>query len=205
MLGPKDQIVLLYRSVCLSWPRCKAVRDSSSRDPAEIFQDLLYNCGDWMTAEKGVSEIPPIFLHLAGGDGRTQKFPLSSWSYIIETTVEEFKIVTERVFKGLNIELEFPTGKLTKTCQAAFSPMQYDTTSNGPVWIIGTPLFYEYTVGFNIGANPSEIAIIDTPCTKCKDRLGPKHAAFLDRGARLMPRFHKGPQREPSYRVGPEL
>ena len=27
--------------------------------------------------------------------------------------------------------------------------MDYQTTENGPVWIFGSPLFYEYVVGFD--------------------------------------------------------
>jgi hypothetical protein len=216
MLGPRDQILSLYRSICESWPRCKAERMNSSRDSAEIFNDLLYRCGEWMTQEQGVYEIPPIFLHLAGADGKPQKFELSPWAYIIETTAREFVVVTEKIFDGVYMRWQIPTDKLMKTCQAAFSPQNYETSANGPVWIIGTPLFYEYTIGYNIATNPKQIAVIDTPCATCQERgttsllsshVGSKPAASRKRGSRthVMPRVHKGPHREPTYHIGESL
>lgn len=38
--------------------------------------------------------------------------------------------------------------KKTLVCMAAFDTVDYNTVTNGPVWILGTPLFYSFQVSF---------------------------------------------------------
>ena len=38
-----------------------------------------------------------------------------------------------------------------QVCTMAFTPLEYETASNGPVWIMGMPLFYEHTVHYDRG------------------------------------------------------
>ena len=53
--------------------------------------------------------------------------------------------------------------------------MDYVTTDNGPVWIFGTPLFYEYVVGFDhISRAVSFEQMAREPCTERADLMSLK-------------------------------
>jgi len=52
-----------------------------------------------------------------------------------------------------------------------FGEMDYKTSSNGPVWILGTPIFYEYVVGYDMKASPPAMSFTsqsEQPCGSCK-------------------------------------
>ena len=38
----------------------------------------------------------------------------------------------------------------------AFTPLDYETAANGPVWIMGMPLFYEHTVHYDRGGGKEQ-------------------------------------------------
>jgi len=64
-----------------------------------------------------------------------------------------------------------------KVCLPAFGTMDYNTRANGPVWILGTPLFYQFVVGYDVSTNPPSISFSDqtkTPCGTCGHAADPK-------------------------------
>lgn len=168
---------------------------------AKAFHNLLSSCEDWMTKEHGVKEIPSIFLHLAGKEGKPQAVELSSWSFIVETTQDVYKVVTAKVFGSIPIQAAIPTGKKKKVCTASFGPQVYKTKDNGPVWILGAPLFYATTVGYGLGQKPedSQMSFMDGPCAHCSEKssLISTHTATGANAARTQPRHLAGPIREP--------
>merc|ERR1719401_1740353 len=104
----------------------------------------MATCHEWMTPN-GWAEIPSIFLHLGGSDGQTETLTLSSWSYIT------------RVNNGYG------------RCHALFGEFFFNSQNNGPVWVLGSPVFYQYQVTFDrkeasIGFNPQ-------PCGTCGQAL----------------------------------
>merc|ERR1719469_1238126 len=58
-----------------------------------------------------------------------------------------------------------------RVCEPGFGTMEYTTRLNGPVWILGTGLFYEYAVGFELDANGMAMSFqkltADSPCESC--------------------------------------
>merc|ERR1740138_140117 len=108
---------------------------------AVIFQQLILDCGHWLSKERGLEELPPVHFHIAGANGTKQTLKLSGWSYIIETQEKEYKIVYKTLpgLGKLPVGKNF-TGTTKKVCSPAFSPMEYSTEQNGPVWILGTPV-----------------------------------------------------------------
>jgi len=191
LMAPKDQLIMLYESICDRWDRCKknytamvqaaddakeVVMNTYHTDPfhiapaskAMVFQQLVLECRLWLTKDEGLDELPEIHFHIGGANGTKQSLSLAGWSYIIETQEKEFKYIYKNV-PGLG---KIPVGKNftgteSKVCSPAFSPMEYNTKENGPVWILGTPIFYEYQVGYDMGATPPEISFSNSTCGSC--------------------------------------
>jgi hypothetical protein len=211
MMGPAEHIRKLYSSLCDRWPRCKKAAEKYNEEKAKAFHELLYGCESWMTDETGVNEIPSVFLHLAGADGKPQTVELSAWAFIVETTREIYKVVTAKVFGSLPVAAAVDTGKKKKICTASFGPQEYNTVQNGPVWIMGAPLFYATTVGYSIAGKDgknAQIAFMPGPCTLCNETApsliaarSVTQAAQAGRAAQRPPRWLGGPLREPSIDV----
>lgn len=228
LMAPADHLISLYESLCDEWDRCKnnftamqkAAKDARSAakgayggvDPfhiqaapkAVIFQHLILDCKEWLTEDKGLDELPPIHFHVAGANGTKQALQLKGWSYIIETQEKEFKYVYQNIpgLGKLPISKNF-TGKTNKVCSPAFSPMEYKTAQNGPVWILGTPVFYEYQVGYDMEAKPPAISFIDEKCGSCGGKKTAEKTSFMSenvatRGRARKPRQINGPFRVPN-------
>merc|ERR1719454_1818443 len=80
------------------------------------------------------------------------------------------------LFGVVPVDVPEPTGKFKKVCVANFGVQQYDTDANGPVWIMGHPLFYQYRVGYSLGAfsksnslEPMKMAFEKGACGSCSD------------------------------------
>lgn len=214
----------LYESICDDWDRCKknhtamvkAADDAKASataafnvDPfhiqpaskAVIFQQLILDCRHWLTTDEGLKELPAIHFHIGGANGTKQTLKLGGWSYIIETQEKEFKYIYKEVpgLGKLPVGKNF-TGEAKKVCSPAFSTMEYSTEQNGPVWILGTPIFYEYQVGYDMQSKPPSMSFSDTPCGSC----GAPKTSLLSESKlastnRRMPRQVDGPARMPNF------
>jgi len=211
LMGPQDHIVMLYENLCDGWDRCqtnftamnlaannahKAAVAAYNVDPfdikapskAEIFQNLIMDCKNWLTDHEGLDELPPIHFHVRGSNGSEQALQLKGWTYILETEEKEFDYVYKNI-PGLG---EFPagknfTGKMHKACSPAFAALDYDTEQNGAVWILGTPIFYEYQVGYDMETKPPSISFSSAPCGSCDGgKEGAKDDAETKKGASFM-------------------
>jgi hypothetical protein len=178
IMGPEDGINKLFASLCDEWSRCReahnfqkahnstALIQEKNLSKSELFTHLLFHCESWMSDDDGINEVPSIFLTL-GQANKTKVLELSAWSFITQSLEEEYVNVTRYLYGILPLSLSIPTGKTKKVCVPSFGSQQYDTNKNGPVWILGTPLFYEFVVGFDL-AGPS-VSFADTACTTCDE------------------------------------
>lgn len=217
LMGPQKHVQQLYEALCDGWPRCKKSAETYKADKAKAFQTFLYSCETWLTDEDGIDEIPSIFIHLAGSEGTPQSLELSPWAFVVETTQQVYKVVTGQMASLLGsapVAAAVDTGERKKICAASFGTQEYTTAKNGPVWIMGAPLFYAAGVGYDIGDKDSkaQISLLQGSCSLCNetastllssgsvaggvslatsaDRVGRKHARKL--------RHLPGPIRQPS-------
>jgi hypothetical protein len=179
ILGPADQVLKLMEGICDGWDRCRnnytAMQEATTAaendmkkiygfNPfnlknavrkTDILQAILADCESWMDEKGGLSELPPLHFHVQGSNGTKQTLTLPGHLYILETPK---KLLAQR-------------GDVTgKACIPALGEFEYQTRANGPVWIFGTPLFYQYVVGYDVSTTPPSIAFSDqdeTPCGNC--------------------------------------
>jgi len=119
ILAPKKQLDLLLADICDNWERCRSnLTDASLEHKTAMFMTLLDRCTEWVKVPRaeGLQELPDLYFHLAGKNGEEYSLQLTSWAYIIWS--EE------------------------GTCKPALGTIQYETSINGPIWILGTPIFY---------------------------------------------------------------
>jgi len=150
--GPPEQVALMEATICEKWPRCKELGNPSS----DLLRKLLYNCSDWLTEDQGLHEIPSTFWHLKTHLGGVTAFELTAWAWVTEMSLEA------GVEGGSN---------RTKVCTSNFGVVEYNTKSNGQVWILGTPLFYEYDVGYDLKSKM--MSLTQGHCEPCADETAP--------------------------------
>jgi hypothetical protein len=160
MMGPQEQVYELEAGVCDRWDRCKALQNEveaeypgtplSHVEKSILFENLLYYCNSWLTEEEGLYEIPSLFFHVKGRDHSSDTVELTAWAWITETSYL-MDATTERV----------------KICTSGIGSMgsDYITELNGPIWILGTPLFYEYTVGYDYSS--LSVSLERGTCSSC--------------------------------------
>jgi len=196
IMAPAAEIKELHDHICDNWSRCrqnytaiqkagsaasKAASDIYGVDPFgiedrlphkdSILKLLLLDCNSWLTKDQGLHELPDIHFHLRGAGGETKKVALSAWAYVMETFEHEVETVYKNV-GGYKIPYKRRTGIKTKVCTLNIAPMAYETEANGPIFILGTPLFYEFEVGYDLGAKPPGISfrsLASLPCGSCRN------------------------------------
>lgn len=234
IMAPAPHLKKILEGICDEWPRCKqnytamveaaqaahkVAKEKYTWDPfdispatkVDILKLLLIDCESWMNESTGLGELPAIKLKLGGANGTTQELELPGRAYIMESIHEDI----EYVYKHLDGIGDVPvgvnhTGKKEKVCSPAFSEMDYTTRENGPVWILGTPLFYEFRVGYDLEADRASVSFTsakEAPCGTC----GHSHeAAFVASGGAtsssiIRPRMGKWPLRRPSININEPL
>jgi len=209
MTGPTQHLKELFTGICDAWTECRDEAAKSDKPPFHVFQLLLEDCGKWPQNGKGYSALPTLRFHVAGASGEEQVLELPPTLYVLETVAEEVKHVRKYLMGVLPVDLEVHTGKTHKVCVPAFGEMKYDTKLNGPVWIFGTPVFYQYRVGYNLKSQPPTVAFSDEPCGHCHEgedsmasqanstKVGLVTQRTLRRSSRTAPLYVSGPIRMP--------
>merc|ERR1719282_1187691 len=133
-----------------------------------VFQLLLNNCSAWMTNDTGVTEMPPLTLHIGSRNGVKTELTLDPWDFI----VAQDDNATEILYTNFN-GIEFVNGykrtpQRVVACTPAFATMEFPTKYNGPAWIIGMPIFYSYVVSYSTGVNPPRVSFDKRSCGLCK-------------------------------------
>jgi len=219
IMGPTEQVYGLLSGICDQWPRCRrnhtalvesvasakrAVEKQYGIDPfdislslntskAQVMKLLLLDCETWLDEANGLSELPPVHFHVVGSNGTTQSLAIPPEAYIIESELQHAKHAGKLVWGSHR-------HRQSKVCSPAFSDMEYNTQNNGPVWILGTPFFYEFTVGYNMFSQPPTISFTPAkaePCGSCGKPAGLVGTA-AQRGALNRPRWVPGPARLPT-------
>jgi len=238
IMGPKDQLSLLMDSICDQWERCsknhslfveaqesahQAVMKTLNYDPfgidqveitkSMVLQLLLQDCGAWLTEEEGVNELPTLSFKVVGANGQEKTLDLTGWAYVIEMEQD----ILEQVYADIPGFGKIPvgansTGRTEKTCSLSVGDMGYSTQKNGPVWILGTPFFYEFSVGYDLKSKPPSISftsVKEEPCGTCNPvaslltHSGKQHEGGKHSVAR--PRQVDGPWRMPHIDVSKPL
>jgi len=210
MTGPTQHLKELFIGICDAWEECREKAAESDKPKFHVFQILLEDCGKWAKNGSGFDALPTLRFHVAGAAGEEQVLELPPQLYVLESEAEEVKHVRKYLMGVLPVDLEVHTGKTHKVCVPAFGEMKYDTARNGPVWIFGTPLFYQYRVGYNLKSQPPTVAFSDEACGHCHDgddSLAPQanstkvglvtRRAVARRSSRPAPLSVKGPIRMP--------
>jgi hypothetical protein len=168
MMGPKEHIEKLFSSLCEKWPRCKAgMLVFKNMTGADVFQELLHTCSSWKNDDTDLSEIPSIFFQV-GEPGSLQTVEITPWAYVIETVEFKYKEYFKHLLGMMAMSKAAGVEETEKVCVPAFGVMEYTTQLNGPVWILGTSLFYEYTISYDLQANTLAIGS-KQDCAQCSE------------------------------------
>jgi hypothetical protein len=169
LLGPELQLRNVFSGICEQWPRCKAAAEAEFKGVGEhdVFQRVLSRCEDWLDAE-GLDELPSIHFHLGNADSSTRTtIELTPWSYVFKTPADQVDEHT-KLLGNIGVSLaQFPQEEERYVCMPAFGTSPYTNFRNGPAWILGMPLFYEYVVGFDRSTSPPEISFSTELCGSC--------------------------------------
>mmetsp|Transcript_27053 Transcript_27053/g.84178 ORF Transcript_27053/g.84178 Transcript_27053/m.84178 type:complete len:541 (-) Transcript_27053:93-1715(-) len=164
MMGPADHIRLLFTALCDGWERCRQSARKHWQVPKwEVFEVELMGCADWL----GKEALPPLHIMLRGSQGNDRVLEIPPHLYIIEAEKEEVHQVTKHLMGIFPVQAQERTGRKVKVCTPAFGVMEYHTKKNGPVWVLGTPLFYAYQVGYDLKSTPPSISFAKAPCGTC--------------------------------------
>mmetsp|Transcript_60200 Transcript_60200/g.105515 ORF Transcript_60200/g.105515 Transcript_60200/m.105515 type:complete len:547 (-) Transcript_60200:52-1692(-) len=169
--APGKHIGTLYQQICDAWPRCAANYTAvmAQADPnmlknpqmtkGLVFKELLFECKAWWVQGVGLDELPKLYFNVRGAGGTSQSLELHGWSYVVEQVA-----VPEESEEGQE------TSSAPQTeCVPAFRPIEYNTDANGPVWVFGMPLFYEYQVSFDHASWPPGLSFDDVECSPCQE------------------------------------
>jgi len=173
VLGPADQVSDLFAGLCAEWPRCQARANASGTEPSSnVFNSLLLDCDDWLTAEGGLDEVPSIFFDLTGAnDGEHQTIELKPVSWIVAAllydvqtrSVHASSLLQEHAKKASE---QNATVLQRRVCIADIGTMVYPTTLNGPIWILGQALFFSGTVSYDTTTYPPFMSFdMGKPCS----------------------------------------
>jgi len=205
-MGPPKLINTLFADVCQRWQRCKSTvnnglasaqdpfpEDHSRADCAKatngVPQETCEEKWDTLNAQAfrnlisecntyPLSEVPSLFLHWVGKDQEKETTELTSWAWIYTNQYGR--------------------------CAPMFGSYTMDTKVNGPIWVIGTPLFHEYQVIF--GMDPLAIGFSNKQCQQCQGGVKSMSSAVTNFAAfnssvnqRNFPRLMTEAPRLPSF------
>lgn len=196
LMGPQLQLNSLYEQICDNWDRCINGWNELSGFSQTIIgksvymEALLANCSDWTSHEATLNEMPTLHFHLRGkkpqnDDANAEVLEFTGNDYVQigmiyddATPIAESELVNARARLSPNSRNgEVPDHLMTRmqskehngtmVCLPAFGAIEFQTRENGPVWILGTPLFYAFKVGYDLSTTPPSIGIDTSSCSEC--------------------------------------
>jgi hypothetical protein len=225
LMGPKEHIGPLLEGICDGWERCRqnftkleeaetiatnAMMSHYGMNPfnmkggvskSDVLQLLLMDCDSW--GEGGMDELPDLHFHIRGSNGSTQALKIPGHMYVMEVSGDEAESAL-KLLEGIgSIPADTSLAKSKKkVCTPMFGEMDYNTSSNGPVWILGTPIFYEYVIGYDMKTSPPAMSFTsqsEQPCGSCKGTPAVNLAMAKEttKHAARAPRRVSGPPRVP--------
>lgn len=216
ILGPTEHLVKLYDEICDSWPRCKNLWSDSVTalgiGKSDLVEAILANCSSWMNgSQEGLDELPELNFKLRGAEGTDQILSFKGSQYV-ESGDLDVPNVPESLASRKTLKQEPYLSFLRRhrpsllenrqgqyVCLPALGAVDYNTETNGPVWILGTPLFYAFEVSFESGTHPPSIQMGQGSCTSCAGSMAeaPSSKAHQERPNRH-PRRIRGEVRAPT-------
>jgi hypothetical protein len=216
IMAPQRHVDALLDKVCHEWPRCHdnftifeqtrqvAINSTSEmygvKDPfdladfpsrpAEVLRFLLSDCDQWLEDDGDAHlnrELPEVSFLLNGSDGSSQTISFRPEHYVWETIMDRTGFSNESVDEfGEAMGEPMPN----RVCDVAFGAINYETEMNGPVWILGTPLFYAYRVGFDV-ENLAVSFEEGAQCGTCAEHPNEPHALVTE-SSQMYPRGGRG-------------
>lgn len=174
-------------------------------DKAVTLESLLEDCESWLPTSNGINEeLPPIHFHVKGKFGQSQTLTLAAWTYVHEVMVPEMALVGHSFIKESGSSEvksnsswphvarltksnssfphvttwennQHPTGRMLKQCKLSIGSSEFNTEINGPVWVIGLPLFYQYEVGFHLDTAPPSVSFVESHCNSCTESFSKRN------------------------------
>mmetsp|Transcript_125350 Transcript_125350/g.297562 ORF Transcript_125350/g.297562 Transcript_125350/m.297562 type:complete len:493 (-) Transcript_125350:109-1587(-) len=135
----------------------------SQASGAAALHMLLQDCNSWQHNVDLNEEMPEVVFQLEGADGAVQDIRLLPSSYVAEVS-SGVMVWTRKYLMGI-LPYWWPEFEESASCATLFGAENY---IGDEVWILGTPLFYNHRVHFNLGSPPS-VAFDDEPCGNCVD------------------------------------
>lgn len=139
--------------------------------PALTLQLLLEHCEQWIEKVDNNKEMPALSFYVSGANGNKQEVKISPYNYVLSKRMDVEVPSIRNVF-GFKLNTKHLERK--KICTMAFTPTDYSTITDGQIWIMGTPLFYEYTAHYDRGGgSEDQVAMAFTrqdqeECGQCK-------------------------------------
>merc|ERR1712083_676592 len=109
--------------------------------------------------------LPPLQFLVSGANGNEQTLTVTSWAYIFET-VDTESLARQDAQDNRSVRA-LATGK--KVCEPAIAGSDFVAEPGKQSWLFGMPLFYQYTVNYDLAANPPMMSFGDEPCASCGD------------------------------------
>jgi len=228
IVGPQAHVDALLEAICDGWPRCsenhsalvKAVEHAEEviakeyntnpfqfkvHNKGEVLKMMLSDCAVWLE-KGGLDELPPVHFHLAG-DSSKQTVTIPARTWVVETVVEAPQPSFVHI-GGVDVPVvSNSTSMRVQACSHSFGPMEYDTKANGPVWILGTPLFFNYVVGYDLDQRTVSLTTQEEePCGTCDEKVGlVASRSGAASGRSRAPRRQLGSPRKPTIDVSGPL
>lgn len=186
---------------------------------ADVFLMLLMDCHTWMSDSGGLDELPPLRMHVSGRGNETTELVIPGHAYIMEVpehdAMAHLQLLEGVYSRPLNISVgssQSDEHRRRTVCTPGFGAFDYATAANGPVWILGSSLFYEYVVGYDLSSTPPSMFFVpqgESPCGACR-ALGGSLATHVRRervqaARRKFPRQVKGAPRIPTLNFNGEM
>lgn len=166
---PMAHLHSLLGELCEAWPRCRVEALRSQRAWHVAFSSLLYRCQEWMPHGDGLRELPMLQLEVSDLRNRSQVLEIFPHDYVVESQVSHAHYILEWL-QGLlphQISDMFVNNATDLVCLPGFSEV---ATMSSPTWILGTALFFEYTVGFDLKSSPPSMSFNRGVC-QCEQEV----------------------------------
>lgn len=127
-----------------------------------LFQGILNECDIWQNDDNGHFEaLPSVHLTITDADGETRLLEVTKRVFIFEVMAPSpaadesgMPSLIRRILRQKLARADpagTASGEDRPVCVSTIMGMSdYLTEANGPVWIFGMPLFYQYEVGFDL-------------------------------------------------------
>jgi len=167
LMGPEDHVKTLFSTLCDNWERCReSVKAHKKYAKWAVFAIELSSCSDWIEKE-GLEALPPVRFKVRGSQGKDRVLEIPAKNYVISTMEDEVHTVTQHLGGIFPKKAFAKTGKQVRKCVSAFGVMDYQTSLNGPVWVLGAPVFYSYQVGYDLKSKPPSVSFSTEKCGSC--------------------------------------